>query len=65
MTVWHLIGAMRASGYTKEQTAANYALPLEAVAEAMAYYQENCALIEAEVEEESRRLRAAGLSLDQ
>jgi len=63
MTVWHLIGTMRASGYTKEQTAVNYGLPLEAIEEAMAYYQENRTLIEAEVEEEGRRLRAAGLSL--
>jgi len=64
MTVWHLIGAMRAGGYTKEQTAANYDLPLEAIEEALAYYQENRALIEAEAEEEGRRLRAAGLHPD-
>jgi uncharacterized protein (DUF433 family) len=57
MTVWHLIGARRAAGYTKEQTAENYDLPLEAVEEAIEYYQEHRALIEAEVEEEGRRLR--------
>lgn len=61
MTVWQLIGAMRAGGYTKEQAAENYDLPLEAVEEAMAYYDEHRGLIEAEVEEEGRRLREAGL----
>jgi uncharacterized protein (DUF433 family) len=61
ITVWQLIGAMRAGGYTKEQAAENYDLPVEAVEEAMAYYNENRGLIEAEVEEEGRRLREAGL----
>jgi uncharacterized protein (DUF433 family) len=65
MTVWHLIGMMRAGGYTKEQVAANYDLPLEAVEEAMEYYRENRALIEAEVEEETRRLHESGLLQDE
>jgi uncharacterized protein (DUF433 family) len=61
MTVWQLIGAMRAGGYTKEQAAENDDLLLEAIEEAMEYYQENRALIGAEVEEEGRRLREACL----
>jgi uncharacterized protein (DUF433 family) len=65
MTVWHLIGAMRAGRYTPEQAAENYDLPLEAIEEAIEYYEQNQALIEAEVEEEGRRLREAGLLRDE
>ena len=64
MTVWHVVGGMRADGYTKEEAAENYSLPIEAVEEALQYYVENRALIEAEVEEEGRRLREAGLLHD-
>jgi uncharacterized protein (DUF433 family) len=65
MTVWHLIGTMRANGLTKEAMAADLDLPVEAVEEALAYYQENRALIEAEVEAEGRWLREHGYLKDE
>ena len=61
MSAWHMIAVMRANGYTPEQAAKDYHMPLEAVFEAIDYYQKNKALIEAEVDEEGRRLREAGL----
>ena len=60
MTVWHLIGAMRANGMTKEETASDLDLPVEAVEEALAYYEENRAMIEQEIEAEGRWLREHG-----
>jgi uncharacterized protein (DUF433 family) len=65
MTVWHLIGTMRANGTTKEETAADLDLPVEAVEEAFAYYQENRAMIEAEVEAEGQWLREHGYLKDE
>ena len=47
-------------GETSEETAKNFGLPLEAVLEALAYYQRNQALVDAETEEEGQRLRAQG-----
>jgi uncharacterized protein (DUF433 family) len=60
MTVWHLIGTLRANGMTKEETASDLDLPVEAVEEALAYYEENRAMIEAEVEAEGQWLREHG-----
>lgn len=65
MTVWHLIGTLRAHGMTKEETAADLDLPVEAVEEALAYYQENRAMIEAEVEAEGRWMREHGYLKDE
>ena len=64
MTVWHVIGTMRANKMTKEETAADLNLPVEVVEEALAYYQENRALIEAEVEAEGQWLRKQGYLKD-
>jgi uncharacterized protein (DUF433 family) len=46
---------MLSNNLTPEQTAEAYGLPVEAVLEAWQYYQENKALVDAEVREERRR----------
>jgi uncharacterized protein (DUF433 family) len=51
---------MLQEGETPEETAKNFGLPLEAVQEALDYYHRNKALVDAETEEEGRRLRAKG-----
>lgn len=61
MTVWHVVGRMQAHGYSCAEAAAHFDLPLEAVVEAMDYYQRNKDLVDAETAEEGRRLRQAGL----
>jgi uncharacterized protein (DUF433 family) len=45
---------------TPEETAWNFGLPVEAVREALDYYQRNKALVDEETDEEARRLRAKG-----
>jgi uncharacterized protein (DUF433 family) len=57
MHVWHLVATMLRERETTEETARNFGLPVEAVREALEYYQQNKALIDAETEEEGRRLR--------
>ena len=61
MHVWHLLATMLREGETPEETAKNFGLPVEAVLEALDYYQRNKSLVEAESEEEGRRLHAVGL----
>jgi uncharacterized protein (DUF433 family) len=61
MHVWQLLATMIREGETPEQTAKNFGLPVEAVLEALDYYQQNKALVGAETDEEGRRLRAKGL----
>ena len=51
---------MLREGETPAQTADNFGLPVEAVLEALDYYQRNKALIDAETEEEGQRLHAKG-----
>lgn len=64
MTVWNLVADIIVSGCAPEEMARRYRLPLEAVQEALAYYHENRAMIDAEVEETKRQLREAGLLKD-
>jgi len=61
MHIWHLVATMLREGETPEQTAKNFGLPVEAVLEAIDYYQRNKDLADAETEEEGQRLRAKGL----
>ncbi len=61
MHVWHLVATMLREGETAAQTAKNFALPVEAVIEALDYYQRNKALVDAETDEEGRRLHASGV----
>ena len=60
MHVWHLVATMLREGETPEETAKNFGLPVEAVREALDYYQHNKALVDAETEEEGQRLHAKG-----
>ena len=60
MHVWHVVATMLREGETPEETARNFGLPVEAVREALNYYQRNKALVDEETEEEGRRLRAKG-----
>jgi len=60
MHVWHLLATMLREGETAQQTAKNFDLPVEAVLEALDYYQRNKALVDAEADEEGQRLQAKG-----
>jgi hypothetical protein len=51
LTVWHVVGRMQAHGYSSAEAAEQFDLPLEAVLEAVDYYQRHVA----------RALRAAPL----
>lgn len=64
MTVWHVIAVMRANGYTPERMAKNYGLPVEAIREALDYYEKNKELVQAEVEAEKQWLIAKGHKLE-
>ena len=57
MHVWHLVATLLWEGETPEETAKNFGLPVAAVHEALDYYQCNTALVDAETDEEGRRLR--------
>jgi uncharacterized protein (DUF433 family) len=60
MHVWHVVATMLREEETPEETAKNFGLPVEAVHEALNYYQRNKALVDAETAEEGRRLRIKG-----
>lgn len=64
LTVGQLLSTMRANRLSPEQAAADLELPLEAIQEALAYAEENRALLELEVNEERRRLRERGYALE-
>lgn len=61
MTVGQLIATMNAEKMTPEDAANRLGLPLDQVREAVAYYQANRDLVEAEFREEHRQLQAKGL----
>ena len=65
MTVGQLIYNMRASDQVDdvERAAWNFDLPVAQIEEALAYYRENRSLIEAEADEEKRRLIERGVEL--
>lgn len=64
MTAWHLLTWMLANRMTPKEVAKDYDLPVEAVYEALDYYERNKELLRAEAEEEKRRLIARGWKLD-
>jgi|SRR6266542_1824713 len=66
MTVAHLVYGMRANGMLDdpEAAAANWALPVKQVREALEYYQRHRDIVEADQDEEKRRLLEAGYSLE-
>jgi uncharacterized protein (DUF433 family) len=61
--VWHLLEQMWANNMTPEEIAQDFGLPVEAVYEALDYYEKHRELLEAEVEEERRRLREHGINV--
>src|SRR5262249_39635328 len=60
LTVGHLVMAMRANRQTPEQAAEELDLPVEAVREALCYYDQNKELIAHEAAEERRALSEGG-----
>jgi hypothetical protein len=64
MTVGQLVSTVKANNLTAEQASVNLDLPREAVEEALAYYEENRALIEEEAEAERRWLKERGYPLE-
>jgi uncharacterized protein (DUF433 family) len=64
MTVGQLVSTVLANKLTPERASENLDLPVEAIKEALAYYEENKALIQAEAAEERRRLAEGGYPLE-
>src|SRR5438874_2508292 len=60
-TVWM---SMLANGYTLEQTAENWDLPIQAVMECIRYSESHEGLLADESEEERRSLEAAGYTIE-
>jgi uncharacterized protein (DUF433 family) len=56
MIVWNLVSSIVVRGETPEFVASDYRLPIEAVQEALDYYYANKEWIDAEVDEQGRRL---------
>jgi uncharacterized protein (DUF433 family) len=56
MIVWNLVADVVVSGGSPEEVARRFRLPLEAVQEALDYYEANKEWIDAEVDEEGREL---------
>jgi uncharacterized protein (DUF433 family) len=63
LPVWHLLCSMWANKMTPEEVAQDYELPVEAVYEALDYYEKHRELLEAEAEEEREWLRQHGINL--
>lgn len=63
-TVGQLISTLRANQLSSEQASDDLGLPVEAIQEALTYYQENQSLIELEAAEERRYLVERGHKLE-
>ena len=64
MTVGQLVSVVRANRLTPEEASEELELPLEAIHEALAYYEEKKALIQHEASEERRYLAEKGYALE-
>jgi uncharacterized protein (DUF433 family) len=64
LTVGQLVSTVRANRLSPEQAGEDLDLPLEAVREALAYYEDNRALIQLEAAEERRYLAEQGYPLE-
>jgi len=62
LTARQLIGSMLANGFTDEQSAEDYSLPVEAVREALAYVEQNKDLLATEAEIERLMLQRGGVA---
>jgi uncharacterized protein (DUF433 family) len=63
-TVGQLVAILQAEGWTPEEAAENFELPVVAICEALDYYHQHRELIEAEAAEERRRLEEKGYALE-
>ena len=61
MTVWNLVAWMQTNSFTPEQAANDFELPVEAIYEAISYYRTHKSLVDAETNEERKRLQGAGI----
>jgi uncharacterized protein (DUF433 family) len=59
MTVSHVVYGMRANQLSIEAAAEDFGLPVEAIREALTYYERHRELIEADVDELRRRIEDA------
>lgn len=64
MTVGQLVSTIKANGLTEEQAAADLELPVDAVREALRYFEQHRELIVLEAAEERRRLAEKGYRLE-
>ena len=64
LTVGQLVSNMRADHLLPEQAAERYDLPVEAIAEALAYYHSHRELIDAEADAEKHYLQEKGYRLE-
>lgn len=64
ITVGQLVSTIRANRYTPEEASKDLELPLEAIQEALAYYEQNKELIQSEAAEERRYLAEKGYALE-
>jgi uncharacterized protein (DUF433 family) len=62
MTVRQLVGGIKANKFTEDQAAANYHLPVEAIREALHYFDENPEVIDLDAAHERylRRIHGVG-----
>ncbi len=64
LTVGQLVSNMRAEQLSPEQASERYDLPMEAIAEALAYYRSHRELIDAEADAEKQYLHEKGYQLE-
>jgi uncharacterized protein (DUF433 family) len=64
LTVGQLVATMRANKLSPEDAADDYELPIEQIREALAYYEANHDLVDAELREEKRWLVAQGVQVE-
>jgi len=62
MTARQLVGAMKADKRSEDETAADFGLSVEAVREALAYFEQNKELVDAEIEMERTMHQQGGVA---
>lgn len=64
LSIAHIVYGMRADKMTIEETAEDYDLPVEAVREALQYYERHRDLVEADQDDERRFIESHGIPID-
>lgn len=64
MTVGQLVSTVRANGETPDQASDNMGLPVDAILEALEYYEQNKELIQAEAAAEREFLQSKGYKIE-